>query len=421
MATTAFSMSDFDAALKEVVQPYIQDNVPKQAKLMQVIKTNDSVEYMNDEFIVPIRSNRHTGVANLGSENNKLRSGASATTRGTVAPKYLTATFDINDVLKKASENRKGAVESAMSFQMKAIKNDFVKSINRQYASDGVGVVAQVAGSVGAGTLTVQYPDSNLDDGRSTDWYGAINGDIKPAKYLAVGTPGMAIGIGTAAADAGTITAISYTRGNSTGTVVVTGSPAIAAGDAIYILDGDEAGSNNEIQGYAAALSSGAGTYAGLSRDLDVWAPQTLGTAANAALTIADMDDVYMDAVEYAQEGDRYAWFMNKTLYTKYGNLLTAMRRTVNKTELVSGWSGLEYEAGQGSVGVYLDYEVRDGEAVLLNLDTWTVCQVADMSFIEDGMPRRSDYITFQKVFTWYTNLFCKAPAANGRLFRRTK
>jgi hypothetical protein len=43
------------------------------------------------------------------------------------------------------------------------------------------------------------------------------------------------------------------------------------------------------------------------------------------------------------------------------------------------------------------------------------------MSFIEDGMPRRSDYITFQKVFTWYTNLFCKAPAANGRLFRRTK
>jgi len=421
MATTSFSLSDFDAALKEVVQPYIQDNVPKQAKLMQVIKTNDGVEYMNDEFIVPIRSNRHTGVANLGGANNKLRTGSSTTTRGTVSPKYLTATFDINDVLKKASENRKGAVESAMSFQMKAIKNDFVKSVNRQYASDGIGIVAQVAGSVGAGTLTVQYPDANLDDARSENWYGTINGDIKPTKYLSVGTPGMAIGIGTGVADVGTITSIAYNRGNATGTIVVTGSPAIVANDSVYIVDGDEAGSNNEIQGYAAALASGTGTYAGLARTLDVWAPQTMGTAANAALAIADMDSVYMDAIEYAEEGDRYAWFMNKSLYTKYGNLLSAMRRTVNKMELVSGWSGIEYEAGQGSVGVYLDYEVRDGEAVLLNLDTWTVAQVADMSFIEDGMPRRSDYITFQKVFTWYTNLFCKAPAANGRLFRRTK
>ncbi len=421
MSTTAFALSDYNAALLEVVQPYIQDNVPKQAKLMQVIKTNDGVKYMNDEFIVPIRSNRHTGVANLNSANNKLRTGAAPTTRGTVSPKLLTATFDINDVVKKASANDKGAVESAMTFQMRAIKNDFVKSANRQFASDGVGVVAQVAGSVGAGTLTVKYPDSSLDDGRSIDWYGTINGDIKPTKYLSVGTPGMAIGIGTAVADVGTITSISYTRGNSTGTVVVTGSPAIVANDAVYIVDGDEEGSNNEIQGYAAALSSGTASYAGLSRDLDIWSPQIMGEDGNAALTIADMDSVYMDAVEYAEEGDRYAWFMNKSLYTKYGNLLTALRRTVNKTELVSGWSGLEYEAGQGKVGVFLDYEVRDGEAVLLNLDTWTVCQVADMSFVEDGLLRRSDYITFQKVFSWYTNLFCKCPAANGRLLRRTK
>lgn len=411
-------MSDFSSALKQVIQPYISDNVPKQVKLLQVLKRNDNVQFFNNAFYAPVRTNRHGGVVNLASANAKLRTGSTSTTSGTVAPKYLSATFDINDVAMKATENNKGAVEAAMTFQMRTMKSDFSKSINRQYMSDGYGVIGQVSGSVGAGTLSIKYPDASLDDGRSVEWYGTINGDIKPTKYL---TAGQGIGIGTAGADVGTVTSASYVSG-SIGTVVVTGAPAIVAEDSIYLVDGDETGAGtSEIQGIRLALSSGTADYAGIARSYDVWAPQVLGTAANAALTVTDMETVYMSAIEYAQEGDRYAWFMNKSLYTKYGDLLTAMRRTVDKTELVSGWTGLKFEAGQGNVGVYLDFDVPDGEAYLLNLDTWTVCQVADMGFVGDDVLRRSDYITFQKVWTWYTNLLCTAPAANGRLVRRTK
>lgn len=419
MATTAFGLSDFDAALKEVIQPYIQDNIPSQTKMLKVLKKNENVQFFNDTFFAPIRSNRHGGVVNLASENAKLRTGSAPTVRAQVSPKILTGTFDIGDVVKKASANDKGAVESAMNFQMKSLKSDFAKNINRQYMSDGVGVIAQVAGSVGVGTLTVQYPDANLDDGRSIDWYGTINGDIKPTKYF---TPGQAIGIGTGAADVGTIQTVSYTNGNATGTIVVSGAPAIVANDSVYFVDGDETGAGtSEIQGMRAALSTGTASYAGLARTSDIWNPQFMGTAANAALSISDMEVIYMSAMEYAQEGDRYAWFMNRSLYTKYGDLLTAMRRTVDKTELVSGWTGLKFEAGMGEVGVYMDFDVPDGEAILVNLDTWTVCQVADMSFVEDNALRRSDYITFQKVFSWYTNLMCVCPAANGRMLRRTR
>ena len=418
MATTAFQLSDFTSALKQVIQPYISDNVPKQVKLLQVLKRNDNVQFFNNYFYAPVRSNRHGGIVNLASPNAKLRTGSAPTVQASVTPKFLTGTFDINDVVAKASENNKGAVEAAMTFQMRTLKSDFSKNINRQYMSDGVGIVGQVSGSVGAGTLSIKYPDASLDDGRSTEWYGTINGDIKPTKWLTVG---QAIGIGTAAADVGTITAVTYTSG-SIGTVVVTGSPTIAAEDSIYVVDGDEsAAGTSDIQGIRSALSGGTADYAGVARSYDVWSPQVMGTAANAALTVTDMETVYMSAIEYAQEGDRYAWFMNKSLYTKYGDLLTAMRRTVDKTELVSGWTGLKFEAGQGNVGVYLDFDVPDGEAYLVNLDTWTVCQVADMGFVEDNALRRADYITFQKVWSWYTNLLCTAPAANGRLVRRTK
>ena len=418
MSTTAFAAGDFDAALKKVIQPYIQDNVPQQTKLLQVLKKNDNVQFFNGTFYAPVRTNRHGGVVNLSNDKAKLRTGSAPTSAASVTAKYLTGTFDISDVIAKASANDRGAVESAMTFQMKTLKTDFAKNINRQYHSDGVGVIAQVSGSVGAGTLSVIYPNASVDDTRTTAYYGAINYDIKPTKYF---TTGQAIGIGTAAADIGTIASI--TGGTATGTIVVTGNPTIAANDSIYLVDGDESAAGTcEIQGIRSALNEGTADYAGLARtSSDVWSPQFAGTAANAALSVNDMEVVYMSAYEFAQEGDRYAWFMNKTLYTKYGDLLTALRRTVDKTELVSGWSGLSFEAGMGPVGVFLDFDTPDGDAVLLNLDTWTVCQVADMGFVEDNALRRADYITFQKVFSWYTNLLCVAPAANGRLVRRTK
>ncbi len=427
MATTAFSLSDFNAALKQVIQPYIQDNVPSQVKLLKVIKTNDNVQFFNNNFYFPVRSNRHGGVTNLANEKTKVVTGSAPTIQGAVTPKILTGTFDISDVVAKASANDRGAVENAMTFQMRTLKSDFSKSVNRQYYSDGVGVVAMTnesGGSVGAGTIQIQYPNANVNtiDGRTTAYYGTtsggINGDIKPGKYFA---PGQVIGLGSAGTAIGTISTV--TSGTSLGTLVVTGAPAILGSQPIYILDGDaNAAGTSEIQGMRLALSEGTGNYATLARSYDVWSPQYMGTTQNQSLTINNMEIVYLSAYEYAQEGDRYAWFVNRSLYSKFGDLMTALRRTVDKLELVSGWSGLAFEVGQGgNVPVMLDFDVPDGEAILLNLDTWTVCQVADMGFVEDNALRRADYITFQKVFSWYTNLANVAPAANGRMVRQTK
>lgn len=424
MANTAVGLADFNAAYKQVIQPYIQDNIPEQTKLLKVLKRNDNVQFFNNTFYAPVRQGRHGGVTNLASDKTKIVTGSSSVVQASISPKILTGTFDISDVVNKASANDKGAVESAMKFQMESLTDDFSKSANRQYMSDGVGVIAQVpasGGSVGVGTLAYQYPDANVDDGRVANYYGNINGDINPGDYLAAG---MLIGVGTAGAAFATISSVQSAVGTTgTGTIVTTGAVVTNANDSIYIADGDlSACGTSEIQGIRAALSEGTRSYAGLNAStVPTWAPQYFGTASNAALSINDMDTVYMSAYRYAKSSDRYAWFMNRSLYTKYGELLTALRRTVDKIELVSGWSGLSFEAGQGNVPVMLDFDVPDGEAYLLNLDTWTVCQVADMGFVEDNALRRTDYITFQKVFSWYTNLLCVAPAANGRLVRRTK
>ena len=122
--------------------------------------------------------------------------------------------------------------------------------------------------------------------------------------------------------------------------------------------------------------------------------------------------------------GDTYAIFMNKTLYKKYGDLLTSMRRTVNETELLGGWTGLEFAAGAGKVGVFLDYDVPDGEFFVINMDSFTICQVSDLGWLEDpnggSLLRLSNKIQYQAEMAWFFELLCLAPAANGHETQKT-
>lgn len=387
---------------------------------MDQVKRNQGVTFMNDTFYAPIRTSRHGGITNLANDGNSLVSGKASIGQASVLVKIVTGTFDITKLTIDATKTNKGAVENQLTWQASTLGSDFARDINRQYFSDGVGVLAEVAtsGSVGVGTIAVQYPTTSLDDGRSTDWYGTVNGDINPVKYIA---PDMVLGIGTAAADLGTVTSV---NGN---TIIVTGAPAVNNNDAIYRVDGTGEGAGTaEIQGMRAALSSttGTATYANVARSVYGWTPQLQGAGTAEVLTLSSMEDVYLSAKEFAQTSDRFAIFMNKSLFKKYGDILTAMRRSVNTTELLGGWTGLEFAAGAGKVGVFLDYDVPDGEVLIVNLDSWTVCQVSDMNWLEDpnggALIRRRDAISYQATMVWFTNLLCLCPASNGRLLRKT-
>ena len=383
------------------------------------MKRDAGQQFINDEFLFPIRTTRHGGVSNLADDgNNVVSSSGARTSRGTIAPKRITGAFEISDMVIRASRNSQGAVESDLTFQTDTLATDFARHVNRQLYHDGVGIVSQVrtsGGSVGAGTAALEYPDANLDDGRSIDWYGTINNDISPTKYLAVD---QILGIGTGAADLGTVTSVTGTS------VVVTGGPAIVASDSVYIQDGSgEGAGTSDVEGIRRALSSttGTSTYAGLARTTVGWAPQ-FGSASEA-LTLSRMTNAYLRSKEFAKTSDKYAIFVNVSLYAKYGDILQAMRRTVNETELLGGWTGLEFAAGAGKVGVFLDFEVPDGEVLIVNMDTWTMAQIDELDFLagtDGNLLRVKGSTLYEAVMVLYTNVICLAPGANARETRKT-
>ena len=379
---------------------------------------------MNNNFHVPLRTARHGGVTSLANDGNNLNATTGATfSRGSIAVKTHTGAFNISKLAIEASSGDRMAIKGAFMAQADSLVSDFSRDLNRQVYGHPSNIVAQIIGSTSGTEFTVTQPNSaTIDDGTAIDYYGSVNGDLAPVEYL---TANMRIGIGTAVALGGTISSVADGGSGTTGTVYTTaaGTAAYLANDAISILDGSGGGTSAAMDGIRAALSSTTGTYtyAGVARSTTGWTPQ-FGSVSEA-LSLSRMELAYLRAKKYAQEGDKYAIFVNITLYKKYGDLLTAMRRTVNQTELVGGWSGLAFEAGAGQVGVFLDTNVPDGEVVGLDLDSWNLCQVSDMSWVEQGsdnLLRLQNTITYQAALVWFMNVICRAPASNARETQKT-
>ena len=414
-------LSNFSAALREILLPYIRDNFPKDKILVDQMKRNAGVNFINDEFVAPVRTARHGGIGNLANDGNNIISSPGASFgRGTVPVKSVFGAFDISKLTVDASDS-KGAVENALTAQTKTLTSDFGRHINRQMYWDGIGVVAQArqtGGSVSGTEVAVEYIGSGTgpDDGRVQDWYGTINGDISPVKYLATN---QILGVGTGGAADGTVA-------NVTGTSVqFTGTLTSAASDSLYLQDGSGAGAGtSEFFGVKAALSSSTGTstYASLARSVIGWTP-SFGSASEA-LNLGRMEDAYLAAREYGLAGDTYILLVNKSLFRKYGDILTAMRRTIDKADLLGGFKGLEFAAGDGNVGVFLDYDVPDGVLLVLNMDTWTICQVKDLDWFSDpsgaGLLRLQNTISYQATMVWFANMLCLAPGANAQQKRKT-
>ena len=421
-------LTDITATLKEVMLPYVQDNFPKRTVLLDQFKRDAETLVMNDEFMVPVYTTRHGGVANLSNDGGSvISSGGRNTSRGTMAVEIVTGALDISKLAIDASKSNALAVQNTLQAQTEKLTNDFARHVNRQLYGGASGVVSKVrttGGSVGTGTIAVEAIATSeagygtIDDGRAVDYYGTINGDISPTKYFAVD---QIIGVGTAGAADGTVTDV-------TGTSIVSGAPTAivtAADDSIYIQDGSGAGAGtSEFTGIRDALSSSTGTstYAGLARNTVGWTP-SFGSVSEA-LTLTRLEAVDGDVQEYADPNDKYIILVNKTLYRKYGDLLTAMRRTVNQTDLLGGWKGLEFAAGGNVVGVFRDYDVPDGEVLLINLNTWKILQVSAPGWMEDpsggGLLRLQNTIKYQAVMHWFANVICVAPAANGKQTRKS-
>jgi hypothetical protein len=401
MAFTAVGISDVTYALQKVILPYIKDNFPRKTILLDQLKRNAGTTFMNNQFFIPVRTTRHGGIAPLASDKAKLLTGSAAGAQASASVTEQSATFDISRLTIEATSTVKGAVENELQFQARTLVSDFARMMNRQFFGDGSGTIALANGAgVASASLTVK-PVVN------------VNGDLAATKYIPSGAS-IIIGAGAAV----TVNAVNTV----TNVVTLAATRTWNDGDAIVLADGD-GNQGVETSGLQQYIGTGT-TYEALTR---ATTPNWTGNVdtTSTSLIFSDIELQYLKAKEVGEMDDKYAIFMNRTLYKAYADQLIAMRREVNETELLGGFEGLQFAAGAGKVGVFLDYDTPDGEVEIVNLDSLTLGQVSDMHFLEEpntgALLRRPDAITYQAVMIWFVQLLGMAPAANARLTNRTK
>jgi len=398
----AISLSDVSSALKKVLLPYVRDNFPKQTILLDQVKRNSGTTFMNDNFYVPLRTSRNAGVVNLASDTAKLRNGSATIGQASTPVRTATGTFEISKLAIAATNSSKGSVESMLRFQADSLMTDFSRSVNRQFMGDGSGIVAYVGTALGTAAGTA-IPVTSVNP---------VNGDIHAVKYIA---PGAVLEIGTAI---GTVSSV--VDGGSVGTINVTSSITPGTADlAINFVDGDNADAA-EFNGLDLFIGTG-GTFQGLARATTPQWEGQLGTLAGGTLTINGMTQKHLAAAQYAMAGDRYALFANQTPYAAYGNALVGYRRDVNTRELIGGWTGLEFAAGQKPIGMFLDYDTPEGRVMGVNLDSVTVGEVEPMNWESDPssdqpLLRRVDYLTYQAVMHYFAQFIALGPASNWKI-----
>lgn len=243
-------LTDITATLKDVLLPYVRDNFPKKTILLDQLKRDADTQVMNDEFLAPVYTSRHGGVANLGNDGGTvISSGGRDTSRATVSVEIITGALNISKLAIDASKGNTLSVQNTLQAQTEKLSNDFARHVNRQLYGGNSGVISMVrttGGSVGTGTIAVEAIATSeagigtIDDGRAVDYYGTINGDISPTKYITVD---QVVGVGTAAAAIGTVTSV-------TGTSFVSGAPTAivtAADDSVYVVDGGGVGDRKSV------------------------------------------------------------------------------------------------------------------------------------------------------------------------------
>jgi len=386
----ALQISDISAVLKKVIVPAIQNTLPKESVLFDKIKKNVGVTIANNNIYIAARVGRHSGIYTV-AEGSNPDVGKSAYAQPYAAMKYAFGTLEISDQAIEAAKNKDlKAIASSLKSEIVAIKDDFRLDLNRQFHGAGTGKLCLTNGTGSSSTTLIV--DGNPAGQNGTAYLAA-------GMYITLGSNGPTVAISSV----------------DSATQVTLATATSWANDAVITKK-----NANECMGLAGLIDDGdnVATIQNIARASNDYAKSHVEDTA-ATLTEAQMINLYLATRQY---GGCDVIFMGKTMYAKYGSLLTSMKGTANTREVLSGgWKGLDFMGGE--VGVMLDFDCWDGYVQFVDFDSLTRAEMSEpFSWLEadahGGILRRSpdNRTVWEGTLKYYLNLVALNFKTMGRL-----
>uniref|UniRef100_A0A6M3XPD9 Putative capsid protein n=1 Tax=viral metagenome TaxID=1070528 RepID=A0A6M3XPD9_9ZZZZ len=399
----ALTISNIGSILKKVIIPIVQSELPKESILWDKIKRNSGVTITNNTIYIASRVGRHSGIYSV-AEGTEPRVGKSTYGNPYTSVKYAFGTLELTDqAIEAAGEGDKKAIASILATEIKALKDDFRKDINRQWWGYGDGVLCLTNGTGATGNTSVVV-------------------DTPGTRYL---DAGMYIELGTGSA----FVIVAKTSGTTITCAALTGggTPHLYTDNLAVVKE-----NSAEMMGLQGIIDGGTGSYVttiqNIARADNLWARcQTSATTDTAAtLTEAQLISIYLQCLEYGRPD---VVFTGPTGFSKYGALLTSMKRTADLKEvLAGGWKGLEFM----DIGVVLDYDCPEQSTTsfgyyFVDFDTLTIAEMCEpFKWLEadahGGILKRSASVrtNWEGTLKYYANLVGKTFQSNGRVIQRS-
>lgn len=154
-------LSGFDAALKDVYGPRIEEQLNNINVLSDWIDENDSADWTGRQVIYPIHVGRNQGVGASAEGNRLPPAGAQTYATVKIPEKYNYGRIQLTAQVIKSSTENKGAFTRAMESELNGLVRDLANDRERQFFGAGTGILCLVNGQqclTATATLNVDSP-----------------------------------------------------------------------------------------------------------------------------------------------------------------------------------------------------------------------------------------------------------------------
>lgn len=140
----AVNMAVYDAILKDVYGPQIEEQIVSETPLLQRLQRKGPESLVGRKFVVPIHVSRNVGIAARGEEDDLPEAGSQGYKVIQFEPRMLAGAIQLTEKVIQATRNDRGAFVRALRNEIDGLIRDWKVDVNRQLFGDGTGLLATV-------------------------------------------------------------------------------------------------------------------------------------------------------------------------------------------------------------------------------------------------------------------------------------
>jgi hypothetical protein len=360
------TLQTVSAITKEMYEGTINKQLEDETlALKRIERTSDGVtsEVGGKYVVFPIHTRRNAGIGARNEMEALPTPGQQGVAAGRIGLKYLYGLVRLSGQVMELAKTNAQAFVSALDLEMNGLKSDVRKDQNRQFYSDGSGMVARISA---AGTTVTTFTVS------FTNWLQlGEQVDVIDGTTLTNPTP-------TVKASNRQVTGVD----NAAKTVTISGAGVTVAIGDILVRTGSV---NREWTGLGNIIKN-SGTLYNIDPTVEpVWKAEVNSNAGTLRALSEGLMTEMADRIR-TNGGQTTVIFQSLGVRRAYANLLTQQRRFSNTQEFTGGFKGLAFTTDAGDIPVIADTDCPPNSQYFLNEKEIKLYREGDWSFMDrDG------------------------------------